>query len=62
MATYEIKPSATFEEAMLQVLAQFRAENPSIGAYKATLHDGSTVILRFRDKPPKARKTKGGSP
>jgi hypothetical protein len=58
MSTYTTEPSQTFEGALLQVIEQFRRENPSIGAYNATLHDGSTVILWFRNKPARKRAKK----
>lgn len=37
-------------------MRQFRIENPGVGEFKATCHDGSTVIIRLRDKTAKPRR------
>lgn len=44
MATYDIKAD-TFGDAIAQLVAAFRRENPGIGVYRAIYDDGTKFSL-----------------
>lgn len=47
-----------FTEALRILVEQFKATEPSIGRFRATCHDGSTVDIRIRDHVRKTEKPK----
>lgn len=56
MATYKIETDS-FTAAVAQLVEAFKKENPGIGTFKCTCHDGTKVTLNIaQPKPPKAKK------
>lgn len=50
---YEVPATDSFTKALTLLIRQFREQNPSIGGFGCTCHDGTKVKLTFGNKPPK---------
>lgn len=43
---YDIKAN-DFTEALAKLVQKFKTENPGVGKFEATCHDGSKVVIRI---------------
>jgi len=52
---YEISEDH-FTGVVARMVEKFKSENEGVGEAKFTCHDGSTVVLKINNKPPRAKK------
>lgn len=55
MGTYRIDED-NFTAAVARLVEQFKAENPSVGEFACTCHDGTTVAIKVEAKKPRTKK------